>query len=441
MKKLLIKNGNIVFDKTIEKQDILIYKNKIKDIQKSIDPPANCKIIDASNKYILPAGIDVHTHMDLEVWKGMVSSDDYFTGSRAALNGGITTYFGFAYQKKNQTLLSAYNSELKKINGKSLCDYKLHIGITNLQKDYDSQIKKCIARGIKTFKIHLNDPAVDTVFLYKVFKSIARYNGIAVIHCEDGRLVEFLKKEYIKSGKKGIIYHPKTRENYIEKIAIDTVIDIATALNTKIYIVHVSTAEGVESIKKAKQEGKIWIEAETCPQYLLFTESKYKSKNGFLYSCSPSFKSKFDRDALWAALKKGILKVVSSDHCPFTVKQKLTGKNNFTKLPYGMPGVETTYHLLLSEGLKRGFKLNDIVKLISTNPAKIFGLYPHKGVIKKNSSADIIIYNRTKSFKLKSKDLLTNCDYSPYEEIAVKGKIETVIVQGRIAVENEKFVL
>ncbi len=441
MKKILIKNGNLVFEDRIKKQDILIKNNKIISIKDSIPVKDQYHIIDADNKYILPGGIDVHTHMALEVWKNMVSSDDYLTGSQAAVNGGITTYFGFAYQKKNESLLDAYYREQNKINNKSVCDYKLHIGITDLSENYDKEIKQCINRGLTTFKIHLNDPAVDTVFLYKIFKSIAKYNGIAVLHCEDGKLVEYLKQEYVRKNKKSILYHPATRKNYIEKIAIDTVIDIATELNTKIYIVHVSTSEGVNAIARAKEKGKIWIEAETCPQYLIFTENKYREKNGYLYSCSPSFKSKYDRDALWNALKKGILKVVSSDHCPFTVKQKNYGKNDFTKLPYGIPGIETTYHILLSEGMKRGFKINEIVKLISTNPAKIFGLYPQKGTIRKNGSADIVIYNKKKNFKISHRNMMTQCDYSPYENMNIKGKIETVIVQGKIAVENEKFIL
>ena len=438
--KILIKNGRVVFPDKIEKNDILIRRGKITKISKNIVAEKNYKVIDATNKYVLPGGIDVHTHMELEVWKKMISSDDYRNGSIAALNGGITTFFGFAYQKKGERLCDTYKREIEKAK-KSIINFKLHIGITDIQDDFEKQIKECIKKGCNTFKIHLNDPSVDSIFLYRAFKAISKYNGIAVLHCEDGLLIEFLKQEYIRKGKKSIIYHPRTRENFIEKMAIEKVISLAEKLNTKIYIVHTSTAEGADLIHYAKKRGTVYIEAETCPQYLLFTESKYYSKNGYLYSCSPSFKRKYDIEVLWKRIKDNTLRVISSDHCPFLIKQKKYGKEDFTKIPYGIPGIETLYHIILSEGRKRGLKIEQIVKLISTNPAKIFKLYPQKGVLRKDSDADILIYNPDKSFKISYKNLKTNCDYSPYEGMKIDGKIETVITMGKIAVENEKFIL
>ena len=429
--KLLIKDGFVVLPDKIIKADILISGKKIKKIGKNIlCTTKNIAVISAKNRYILPGGIDVHTHMELEVWKGMVSSDDFYTGSRAGLKGGITSFWGFAYQKKNETLLRAYRRTYKSASKKSVSNFYLHAGILNTNTDYEKQIRECIKNNIRTFKVHLNDPKVDTVFLMKIFQLVSRYNGILLLHCEDGKIAEYNKTRFIKDGKRDIIYHPRTRENFVEKIAIDLVINLAYKFNTKIYIVHLTTAEGLASIEKAKEEGKIWIEAETCPQYLLLTEKIYRKKQAYLYSCTPPFRTKYDNEMLWKGLKKGIIRVISTDHCPFTIKQKNIGKNDFTKLPYGIPGIETLYPLILSEGRKRGFTYSEITNFISTNPAKIFGIYPERGIIKEGSIADLVIYNPDIKYKITAKDLITNCDFTPYEGWKIKGRIEKVIFEG-----------
>jgi len=336
----------------------------------------------------------------------------------------------FAYQNKNESLVNAYKRVHKSAEKKSVSNFYLHSGILNTNMEYEKQIKDAVKIRIKTFKLHLNDPNVDTIFLSKIFKLIAQYNAILLLHCEDGKIAEYNKSLCVKSKKFSMKYHPKTRKNFVEKLAIDTVLTLAKEFKTKIYIVHLTTAEGLESIRRAKQEG-VWVETETCPQYLLFTDAIYKKKSAYLYSCTPPFRKKYDIKMLWQGLKDGTIKVISSDHCPFTIKQKNTWNNDFTKLPYGIPGIETLYPIILSEGKKHKLTFNQIANLIATNPAKIFGLYPKHGVIQKGSYADIIIYNPAIKYKIKSKDLLTNIDYSPYENLQINGKIEKVIYMGK----------
>lgn len=435
--KILIKNGMVVFPDKILKRDIFISNNRIKEIKPYIKKDA--VLIDAKNRYILPGGIDVHTHMDLKVANNYISSDDYRNGSRAALSGGITTFFGFAYQGK-EFAEDAWEKENKKAKA-SCCDYRLHIGIRNVFNQFKKQVRNAVRKKHNTFKLHLNDPDVDSAFLLTVFRVLSRYNALAFLHCEDGKIIDFLTKELKKIKKVNIKNYPLIREDYTEKIAIDMAVGLARQFKTKIYIAHLSSKKGLETVSQAKKDGDIWIEAETCPHYLLFTDEIYKKKNGYLFTCSPSFKKNKDKEALWKGLKEGIINVISSDHCPFFKSRKEEGKKDFTKLPLGIPGIETLYPLMLSQGRKRKIPIQQIVKWISTNPAKIFNLYPLKGVIGKGAMADIVIYNPDSHYKISYKNLTTHCDYSPYEGMKVKGRIESVFLKGGLVVKNNELLI
>ena len=429
---LLIKDGEVVFPDKIIKSDILIKEKKIKKISPKIEVKNCFKVIDAKGRYVLPGAIDVHTHMELESTSGMISSDDYLTGSRAGLKCGVTTFFGFAYQRPNESLIDAYKRTYESASKKSVSNFYLHAGILNTDMNYEKQIKECVKIGVRSFKLHLNDPKVDNDFLTNIFHIASFYDVILLLHCEDGKIVKFNTNKLIKNKKVSLKYFPLSRKNFVEKIAIDTVITLAKEFKTKIYIVHLTTKEGLESIKRAKEEGNSQIECETCPQYLLLTDKIYKLKEGYLYTCTPPFRSKNDNDALWQGLKEGIIKIISTDHCPFKKSQKYIGKKDFTKLPFGIPGIETLYHLILSEGIKRGFQIYELVNFVSTNPAKFFKIYPERGIIRENSYADLVIYNPDVIWRIDSKELITNCDFTPYENFKIKGKIEKVIFEGEI---------
>ncbi|MBN1898584.1 MAG: amidohydrolase family protein [Spirochaetes bacterium] len=431
MARLLLKDGFVVFPDKIRKVDLLLKDKKIESIKPSLDRN-QANIISVRDRYILPGGIDVHTHMELKVKNNMVCSDDFYTGSKAALKGGITTFFGFAYQDKKETLLKAYRRTYKSALKKSQCSFRLHAGILNVEMNIEKQIAQCITKGVRTFKVHLNDPDVDSGFLLRIFKIISRYKGILLVHCEDGKIVQHNTSEYVRSNKKQIRFYPQTRKNFVETISIDLVIQLAREFGTRIYIVHVTTREGLMSIERAKKEESLWVEAETTPHYLLLNESLYRKDQSYLNTCTPPFRSTSDNKALWEGLKKGIIKVVSTDHCPFLKEQKARGMDDFTKLPYGIGGIETLYPLMLSEGTKRAMNYSQISNLISYNPSKIFNLYPLKGVIRPGSIADLVIYNPKQSYRLTKNDLVSHCDHSPYEGWKINGKIEKVIFEGRI---------
>lgn len=442
--RLIIRDGLVVLENEVLKRDILIVKNRIEKISPSLGERESIPVLDAKNRFVLPGGIDAHTHMELDAGAGagggLLSADDYRNGSRFGLLGGITSFFGFAYQNAGERLAGALEREEKKAQ-KSFSPCQFHAGISRIGQDLDEEIKECVKAGCRSFKIHMDRPDTDSVFLLELFRTLFKYNGTAFLHCEDGRIIDHLKKRFAAENRTDLVYYPRTREDYVERLAIDTAINLARKFETRIYIAHLSSKLGLASLQRAREESEIWIEAETCPQYLLFTERMYKESDGYLYTCSPSFKHKVDSDALWNGLKKGIIKVVSSDHCPFMRGQKQAFRDDFTRLPLGLPGIGTLYPLLLSEGRKRKIKIQEIVKWVSTNPAKIFGLYPRKGVIRKNAEADLVIYNPEDSYRITSDDLLSSSDYSPYENWKISGRIETVILQGRPAVKNGRFAL
>lgn len=423
-----LKKFNIVLENKIVRKDLFITNGRLSFKKKDI----NYKIIEGNNKkYILPAGIDVHTHISLDLGPGRMSSDNYETCGKAALNGGITTLFDFAHQeKKNDTLVKAYNRR-KKMSKSSPANIFFHGGITNTECDIEKEIFDAAENGIFSFKIYFNSPLVDDLFIYKVFQAVKKVNGLALIHCEPGGIVEYLKEKYHNENRRSVLSHPLTRPDYFEEYSIKKSIDIAKFFDTNIYIVHLTTKKGLDLIKR-EQKNLSFLECETAPHYLLLTENIYQKKKGFYYTCCPPLRKEEDNISLWNGLKNNTIKIISTDHCPFTVSQKERFSSSFKNYVFGLPGVETSYNIMLHEGQKRGFTLNKIVKLCSTNPAKIFRLYPERGVIKEGAIADIVIYNPAIDWKITHKKLLMNCDFNQFEGHKLKGKIEKTFINGKL---------
>lgn len=423
-----LKDFNIVSNNKIIKKDLYIYNGKLSFNKNNSD----FKIIDGQNtKYILPGGIDVHTHISLDLGKERVSSDNYETCGKAAINGGITTIFDFAHhEKENDTLLKAYKRRSKM--GKD-CPANLffHAGIINTDNDIEKEIYEIANNGVFTFKFYMNSPKITDLFMYKAFKAVKDVNGIALIHCEPGDIVEYLKLNFHNENKKSVLSHPLTRPDTFEEFAIQKCINIAKFFDTNIYIVHLTSELGLNVIKREKPNLS-FLECETAPHYLLLTEDIYKEKNGFLYTCCPPLRKKHDNEALWEGIKNNTIKIIATDHCPFTVKQKEKFSDSFYNYVFGIPGVETSYNIMLSESQKRGYSLNDIVNICSTNPAKLFRLYPKKGIIKENADADLAIYNPNIEWTISHNNLLTNCDFNQFNGLKLKGKIENTFKAGKL---------
>lgn len=439
---MLIKNAHIVNHDKSFISDILVRAGIIESISENISLPGE-EIIDAKGYYIFPGGIDVHTHFELPVGS-TVSSDDFESGTKAAISGGTTSIIDFTTLAKGESLLTNLDERLK-LAEKSFCDYSLHIGVTYYGKNTENEIFECIKRGFTSFKIYMaykDSIGLNDGDILKVLKAVEKAGGTVLVHCEDGDNIEKLRKEFVSEGKTQPVYHSLSRPPETETDAVKKILSYANEIPVKIYIVHTSAKNSVEEIRTAKKTNNN-IFSETCTQYLILNEEKYNLP-GFesaKYVMSPPLRSDEHRLALWNAIKDNVISVVSTDHCPFNFKgEKENGINDFTKIPNGAGGVENRLQLLYAYGvLENKISLNKFVEITSYNPAKIFGLLSRKGIIADGSDADIVIWNPEKEITISAKTQLQNCDYNLYEGMRIKGNPEYVIKNGNIVYSNGKY--
>lgn len=438
--KLLIKNCNIVSSERTFFSDILIEDGKIINIANSIENIDDCEQIDAKKQYVFSGGIDPHVHMHLPTPAGY-SSDDFFTGSKAALFGGTTTIIDFVTPQKKQSLVEAL-SERKKEAENSLTDYSFHVSPIDWHEGIEDEILQLIKQGINSFKVYMaySIGLKDDVLL-KVMKVIAEAGALLTVHAEIGDTIEDLRNSFAKQGKLLPEYHALSRPNYTEGDAVKKIIEFSEQTNCPVYIVHVSAKESVEHIKNAHKRG-LKIYGETCPQYLLLTDEKLKGdfKETAKYIFSPVIRKKDDNNKLWQGIKDNTISTIGTDHCPFTFEQKKQGINDFRKIPNGAGGVEHRMSLLYTYGVLKGkISINEFVSLSSTNSSKIFGLYPKKGEIAVGSDADLIIWKSDINEIISVKTHHQNCDLNIYEGVQIKGKPEIVIKSGKVIIENNEI--
>ncbi len=443
--KLLIKNGTIInADKSL-KADVLIDGNKIVKIEKRLNPEIKPdKIIDANGYYIIPGGIDPHVHMHLPSPAGY-SSDDFLTGSRAALYGGTTTIIDFVTPKKGQSLTKAI--QLRKEEAKScLTNYSFHVSPIEWRDSIEEEILECINNeGFKSFKVYMaykDSIGLNDDVLLKVMKAVGRARGMVTVHCELGDDIEELKTKFASENKLSSKYHPLSRPANLEAGAVKKAIELANEANCPLYIVHVSAKESLKHITEAQKNGQE-VFAETCPQYLLLNDSKYQGsfEQTAAYVMSPPLRKKEDNNALWEAMGEGSIKTIGTDHCPFTLNQKQRGKDDFRKIPNGAGGVEHRLSLLYTYGVLEGkITLNQFVALTSTNATKIFGMYPAKGIIDEGSDADIVVWNPEKENTISKNTHYQNCDLNIYESVKTLGNPEFIILGGNVILENGEII-
>ncbi|MCF8370083.1 MAG: dihydropyrimidinase [Bacteroidales bacterium] len=436
---ILIKNGTIVnSDKSIE-ADILLANGKIQNIGNDLSlNDFKGRIIDATGFYIYPGGIDPHVHMHLPSPSGF-SSDDFQTGGKAALYGGTTTLIDFVTPNRGESLIEALN--LRKDEAKnSLTDTFFHVSPVEWRSTTHSEIRELIQKhGIQSFKTYMaykNSVGLDDADLFEVMKAVAHEGGVVTVHCELGDEIEILREEFAKTDLPVPEAHLLSRPPEMESEAVKKAIDLARKANCPLYIVHVSSAQSLVHIAKAQKEGQI-VYAETCPQYLLLDQSKYSCPfdEAAAFVISPPLRTKEDNDALWKAIADGNVQTVGTDHCPFTLVQKSVGKEDFRKIPNGAGGVEHRMSLLYYYGvLQNRISLNKFVDITSTNAAKIFGLFPKKGIIAEGADADIVIWNPTKENIISVETHHQNCDLDIYEGLEIVGAPEFVILNGNIFV-------
>jgi dihydropyrimidinase len=447
--KTLIRGGTVVTATDLYRGDVLIEDEKISAIgspNADLTPFGDqTRVIDASGKYVIPGGIDVHTHLDMP-FGGTTSADDFESGTIAAAHGGTTSVVDFAIQYRGQTLRHALDAWREKAEGKAAIDYGFHMIVTDLNDSVEAEMDELVREGVTSFKLFMAYPGVFMLDDGSIFRALLRTRengGTICMHAENGGVIDVLVKKALAEGKTAPQYHALTRPARAEAEATHRAIALAEMAGVPIYIVHLSAAEALEIVTEARDRG-LPAYAETCPQYLFLSYENYEEPgfDGAKYVMSPPLRPKETQDRLWRGLASNDLQAVSTDHCPFCMKeQKELGREDFSKIPNGAPGIETRMSLVHDGGVRTGkISWNRFVELTSTSPAKIFGLFPRKGTVAPGSDADLVVFDPNRKQTLSAKTLHMKVDYNPYEGREVTGVAETVLSRGKVIVENGKFV-
>lgn len=440
----IIRNGTIVTATDTYAADLAIANGQIAGIGRSLPIESARRVIDAKGLLVLPGGIDVHTHLDMP-FGGTTSADDFETGTKAAAWGGTTTLIDFAIQYHGQSLEEAFEAWMKKADGKAAIDYAFHCIITEMDEERARQMKRLVGEGVTSFKLFMAYPGVfmlDDASIFRAMSTAADAGAFICMHAENGGAIDVIVRRALAEGKRAPKYHALTRPTTAEAEATGRAIALAEMAGSPVYIVHLSCTEALERVREARERG-LPVYAETCPQYLFLSIENFDVPGfeGAKYVFTPPLREKFHQENLWRGLAKDDLQVVSTDHCPFCFKeQKELGKDDFTKIPNGGPGVEHRVSLVYSRGVAGGrFSVNRFVQLISTAPAKLFGLYPRKGTIAVGSDADLVLFDPEGEETLSARTHHMRVDYSMYEGIRVKGVTRTVLSRGEVIVDKGSF--
>ena len=440
----VIRNGTVVTATDTYPSDVGILGGRIAAIGTDLPTENAGKVIDASGAYVMPGGIDVHTHLDMP-FGGTMSADDFESGTVAAAHGGTTTLIDFAIQYKGQTLHQAFDTWMKKADGKAAIDYAFHCVITELPDAQLQEMKTLVKEGVPTFKLFMAYPGVfmlDDASIFRAMSQAANWGGMICMHAENGGAIDVIVQRALAEGKRAPKYHALTRPTTAEAEATSRAIALAEMAGAPVYIVHLSCNDALEKVREARDRG-LRAYAETCPQYLYLSLENMEAP-GFeaaKYVFTPPLREKWNQEKLWQGLAQDDLQVVSTDHCPFCFKeQKELGKDDFTKIPNGGPGIEHRLSLVFTGGVHGNrFSPNRFVQLVSTAPAKLFGLYPRKGTVAVGSDADLIVFDPNEEQVISAKTHHMRVDYSMFEGIKVKGVPRVVLSRGKTIVENGQF--
>src|ERR1700733_10019016 len=440
----LIRGGTIVTATDTYVSDVGITGGKMSVIGLNLPAEGAGKVIEARAMLVMPGGIDVHTHLDMP-FGGTTSADDFETGTRAAAYGGTTTLIDFAIQYKGQSLRHAFDTWMKKADGKAVADYAFHCIITDLGDTQMEEMGALVREGVSSFKLFMAYPGIfmlDDATIFRAMLQAAKHGGMICMHAENGGAIDVLVQRALAEGKTAPKYHALTRPTTAEGEAVSRAIALAEMAGAPVYIVHLSCHEALEKVREARDRG-LPAYAETCPQYLYLSLENMDAPGfeGAKYVFTPPLREKWHQERLWSGLKRDHLQVVSTDHCPFCFKdQKELGRDDFTNIPIGGPGIEHRMSLIYSGGVAQGrFNVNRFVELVSTTPAKLFGLYPRKGTIAVGSDADLVIFDPNRKHTISAKTHHMRVDYSMFEGIEVTGMPDVVLSRGKVVVDEDKF--
>ncbi len=443
--RTIIRNGTIVTAADCFRGDVFVAGEKIAAIGAFPSTLEADVTIDAQGKYVLPGGIDVHTHLDMP-FGGTTSSDDFESGTVAAAHGGTTTIVDFAIQAKGQRLHDAWGAWARKAEGKAVIDYGFHMAVTDLNDQVEREMDELVREGISSFKVFMaykGSLMLDDAGIFRLLARSCQNGALISVHAENGDVVDVSVRRALAAGQTAPRYHALTRPPAVEAEATRRAIALAEMAGARIYVVHLSAAGALDAVSDARRRGAPVL-AETCPQYLFLSSDRYDEPGfeGAKYVMSPPLRAEDTHGRLWQGLASGDLQVVATDHCPFRMSdQKTLGKDDFSKIPNGAPGIETRMSLMYDGGVRTGFiSLNRFVDVMSTSPARIFGLYPRKGTIAPGSDADIVIFDPEKGTVISAQTHHMKVDYNPYEGRPVQGAPETVLLRGRTIVADGRFV-
>jgi len=436
---ILIKNGRVITASADYEADIYIEGEQIAAIGKNLKYEAN-EVIDAKGKLVFPGGIDPHVHLEMP-FMGTSSSDDYATGTKAALHGGTTMVIDFVLQTQGKSLHNALETWQGRSNGNCYGDYSFHIAVTDFNEETKKEVVQMIVKegitSFKTFMAYKGALMIDDGQMVGLMKEVKKHGGIVTVHATNGDMIDMLIDKHRAEGKLSPLYHYLSQPEITEAEASGRFTDMANYTDVPGYIVHMTCEGALNAVRRATTRNqKVFVE--TCIQYLILDASLYeKDFEGAKWVMSPPLREKKDQKALWAGLNQGLIQVVGTDHCPFKWEQKLMGKDDFSKIPNGHPAIENRVELLYSEGVNKGkINLNKFVEVTSTNAAKIFGMFPRKGTIGIGSDADLVIFDPNEKHTISVKTHHMNVDYSGYEGWEVTGKCKTVILRGKVAIHN-----
>jgi dihydropyrimidinase len=400
-----------------------------------------CDVVDGSGLWLIPGGVDPHVHFGLRAGK-ISTSDDFLSGTRAALAGGTTTVLDFITPARGESLAAAAANRMTEA-AHAACDFALHAGVTEWREGMADELSACIAefglRSVKLYMAYLETIGLERGALETAMRTAAALDLTVLVHCEDGARISALQQDLLAGGQHGVSAHPRSRPPACEEIAVAEALNLAAKTGCRPYLVHLSTAGAITAVREARRRGLIVL-AETCPQYLLFDESVYAGAfhDAAPYVMSPPLRPAEHRKAVCAGLSEGILDIVATDHCAFDLTgQKELGRNDFTRIPGGAAGVEHRLPLLFTLGVQGGLiSASDWVRLVSTRPAEVFGLAPRKGTLSAGSDADLVLWDPHASRTIRASDANTRCDHTIYEGMTVRGCAARVWLRGRTVFED-----
>ncbi|MGH7776571.1 MAG: dihydropyrimidinase [Candidatus Dormibacterales bacterium] len=437
---MLVRGGTVVTEGGERRADVRAAGGRIEAVQPDLEPDVGEEIVDASGLYVLPGLVDPHTHFALDAGDGP-TADDFTTGSAAAAAGGVTTYINFATQRPGQGFLDALADAQGRAEGRSHVDFSFHLNITRLDEGWEGELEKVVEAGVSSAKVYTTYRGtvfyVDDWTIYRLMQRSGSAGLLVQMHAENDDMVEGRRAELVRAGLTGLAHHGDSRPAVAESEAVQRGLFLSRVTESPIYLVHLSSPLSVDLVAEARERGAAAV-AETCPHYLVLDEGLYRGEGVRRYLMTPPLRSAEMREALWERVAAGMVHTLGSDHCGYSLEQR-GDADDLTRVTPGIPGVETTLPLVHTYGVRRGrIDLPAMVRLVATNPARVFGLWPRKGAVEPGSDADLVLFDPRHGARLRAADLHGAAGFSPYEGLELEGRVVATICRGEVVYDGDR---